>query len=114
MLSEVAQLLNITIIGGSIPERSGDKLYNTCCVYGPDGKLKAKHRKVISSVRFSTGKKLYVLFVQAWRSFSFSNVYSKSFLKMMQNQAPILNTQKDHMIMSKVINLLQLVKRNVP
>ncbi|KAL8503833.1 hypothetical protein ACS0TY_022526 [Phlomoides rotata] len=46
MLSEVAQLLNITIIGGSIPERNGDKLYNTCCVYGPDGKLKAKHRKI--------------------------------------------------------------------
>ncbi|KAL0372213.1 UNVERIFIED_CONTAM: Omega-amidase, chloroplastic [Sesamum calycinum] len=46
MLSEVARLLNITIVGGSIPERSGDKLYNTCCVFGPDGKLKAKHRKI--------------------------------------------------------------------
>ncbi|PIN23999.1 Carbon-nitrogen hydrolase [Handroanthus impetiginosus] len=46
MLSEVARLLKITIIGGSIPERSGDKLYNTCCVFGPDGKLKAKHRKI--------------------------------------------------------------------
>lgn len=50
MLSEIARLLNITIIGGSIAERSGDKLYNTCCVYGPDGKLKAKHRKVISDL----------------------------------------------------------------
>ncbi|CAA0838421.1 Omega-amidase-chloroplastic [Striga hermonthica] len=46
MLSEVARLLNITIIGGSIPERSGDKLYNACCVFGSDGKLKAKHRKI--------------------------------------------------------------------
>ncbi|CAA3019664.1 omega-amidase, chloroplastic isoform X1 [Olea europaea var. sylvestris] len=46
MLSEVARLLNITIVGGSIPERSGEKLYNTCCVFGPDGKLKAKHRKI--------------------------------------------------------------------
>ncbi|KAI3454172.1 hypothetical protein Pfo_010835 [Paulownia fortunei] len=46
MLSEIARLLHITIIGGSIPERSGDKLYNTCCVFGPDGKLKAKHRKI--------------------------------------------------------------------
>ncbi|CAI9771508.1 unnamed protein product [Fraxinus pennsylvanica] len=46
MLSEVARLLNITIVGGSIPERSGDKLYNTCCVFGTDGKLKAKHRKI--------------------------------------------------------------------
>ncbi|XP_022858738.1 omega-amidase, chloroplastic-like isoform X2 [Olea europaea var. sylvestris] len=46
MLSEVACLLNITIVGGSIPKRSGDKLYNIYCVFGTDGKLKAKHRKM--------------------------------------------------------------------
>ncbi|KAF5743165.1 Nitrilase/cyanide hydratase and apolipoprotein N-acyltransferase family protein isoform 1 [Tripterygium wilfordii] len=46
MLSEVASSLKITIVGGSIPERSGGQLYNTCCVFGPDGKLKAKHRKI--------------------------------------------------------------------
>ncbi|RWR95915.1 nitrilase/cyanide hydratase and apolipoprotein N-acyltransferase family protein [Cinnamomum micranthum f. kanehirae] len=46
MLSEVASRLRITIVGGSIPERSGDRLYNTCCVFGKDGKLKAKHRKI--------------------------------------------------------------------
>ncbi|KAL3497433.1 hypothetical protein ACH5RR_040165 [Cinchona calisaya] len=46
MLSEVARLLKITIIGGSIAERHGDKLYNTCCVFDTDGKLKAKHRKI--------------------------------------------------------------------
>lgn len=46
MMSEVARRLQITILGGSIPERSGDRLYNTCCVFGADGKLKAKHRKV--------------------------------------------------------------------
>ncbi|XP_057498136.1 omega-amidase, chloroplastic-like [Actinidia eriantha] len=46
MLSELSRNLQITIVGGSIPERSGDKLYNTCCVFGTDGKLKAKHRKV--------------------------------------------------------------------
>ncbi|KAG5244091.1 omega-amidase,chloroplastic [Salix suchowensis] len=33
MLSEVAQ-------------RSGDRLYNACCVFDSDGKLKAKHRKI--------------------------------------------------------------------
>lgn len=47
MLAEISRLLNITIVGGSIPERSGDRLYNTCCVFGSDGKLKAKHRKVV-------------------------------------------------------------------
>ncbi|CAI9095905.1 OLC1v1031942C2 [Oldenlandia corymbosa var. corymbosa] len=46
MLSEAARLLNVTIVGGSIAERHGDKLYNTCCVFGTDGKLKAKHRKI--------------------------------------------------------------------
>ncbi|CAL5421901.1 unnamed protein product [Camellia sinensis] len=46
MLSEVASLLKITIVGGSIPERCGDRLYNTCCVFDTDGKLKAKHRKI--------------------------------------------------------------------
>ncbi|KAI7745325.1 hypothetical protein M8C21_027012 [Ambrosia artemisiifolia] len=46
MLSEVARSLKITIVGGSIPERCGDKLYNTCCVFDSDGKLKAKHRKI--------------------------------------------------------------------
>lgn len=46
MLSEISRSLKITIIGGSIPERTGDKLYNTCCVFGTDGKLMAKHRKV--------------------------------------------------------------------
>lgn len=46
MLSELSRMLKITIIGGSIPERSGDKLYNTCCVFGTDGKLIGKHRKV--------------------------------------------------------------------
>lgn len=46
MLSEAARLLKITIIGGSIPERHEGRIYNTCCVFGTDGKLKAKHRKV--------------------------------------------------------------------
>ncbi|KAK4770398.1 hypothetical protein SAY87_030930 [Trapa incisa] len=46
MLSEIARRLKITIVGGSIPERSGDRLYNTCCVLGSDGKVKAKHRKI--------------------------------------------------------------------
>lgn len=45
MLSEAAQAHGVTLVGGSVPERSGGKLYNTCCVYGPDGRLLAKHRR---------------------------------------------------------------------
>ncbi|KAF7843577.1 omega-amidase, chloroplastic-like isoform X2 [Senna tora] len=45
MLSEVAGRLSITIIGGSLPERCKGELYNTCPIFGADGKLIAKHRK---------------------------------------------------------------------
>lgn len=34
-------------VGGSIPERAnGGRLYNTCFVYGRDGRLLGRHRKV--------------------------------------------------------------------
>ncbi|OMP14181.1 FMN-dependent dehydrogenase [Corchorus olitorius] len=46
MLSEVASCYRITIVGGSIPELCNGWLYNTCCVFGSDGKLKDKHRKI--------------------------------------------------------------------
>lgn len=46
MLSEVARQERITIIGGAIPEQSGPNVYNTCCIFAPNGDLLAKHRKV--------------------------------------------------------------------
>lgn len=46
MLSEVAAARKITVIGGSIPEAASGKVYNTCCVIGPDGRILAKHRKL--------------------------------------------------------------------
>lgn len=48
-LSNIAKELKIYLIGGTIPERdpvNKDVLYNTATVWGPDGKLVAKHRKV--------------------------------------------------------------------
>ncbi|KAK3095721.1 hypothetical protein FSP39_018053 [Pinctada imbricata] len=45
-LSKMAKENSVFLIGGSIPEESDGKLYNTCCVYNPDGNLVAKHRKV--------------------------------------------------------------------
>ncbi|XP_068156589.1 omega-amidase NIT2-like [Drosophila tropicalis] len=45
-LSRVSKQLGIYIIGGSIIEREGDKLYNTCTVWSPAGKLIGKHRKI--------------------------------------------------------------------
>lgn len=51
MLSEIAAARNITIVGGSIPEKASGQLFNTCCVIGSDGEIKAKHRKVRGMTR---------------------------------------------------------------
>ncbi|RUS75724.1 hypothetical protein EGW08_016506 [Elysia chlorotica] len=45
-LSEAAKKNNVYVVGGSIPEKDGDKVYNTCAIYNPSGELIAKHRKV--------------------------------------------------------------------
>jgi omega-amidase len=45
-LSEIAKTNKIILIGGSIVERDGSNLYNTCCVFDNEGQLIAKHRKV--------------------------------------------------------------------
>jgi len=45
-MSNLASSLSVYVIGGSIPENNDEgKLFNTCCVYGPDGALLGKHRK---------------------------------------------------------------------
>lgn len=46
MLARTAGEAGITIIGGSIPEKSGENLYNTSFVFGPDGTLLGRQRKV--------------------------------------------------------------------
>jgi len=43
-LAGAAAAAGVTVVGGSVPERAGGRLYNTCCVFGPDGQLLAKHR----------------------------------------------------------------------
>ncbi|KAJ1733283.1 Omega-amidase nit3 [Coemansia biformis] len=45
-LSAMAQEARVYLVGGSIPERAGDDLFNTCTVWGPDGTQLARHRKV--------------------------------------------------------------------
>jgi len=46
MLAEAARENGVLLVGGSIPEREGDLIYNTCFVFGPDGSLLARHRKM--------------------------------------------------------------------
>ncbi|XP_007493638.1 omega-amidase NIT2 [Monodelphis domestica] len=45
-LSMLAKECQVYLIGGSIPEKDDEKFYNTCTVFGPDGSLLTKHRKI--------------------------------------------------------------------
>lgn len=46
-LAQIAQDAGVFLIGGSIPEcDEAGKIYNTCAVYSPQGKLLASHRKM--------------------------------------------------------------------
>ncbi len=44
-LRQLAKQYHITLVAGSMPERSGDKLYNTSFVFDPEGREIARHRK---------------------------------------------------------------------
>lgn len=45
-MSRWAKENGIILVGGSVPERAGDKLYNTCFVFDEHGRQIARHRKV--------------------------------------------------------------------
>lgn len=46
LLSEMARKTKTYLVGGSIPERDGGKLFNTSLIFGPQGQLLARHRKM--------------------------------------------------------------------
>jgi len=46
LLQELARSHSIFLVGGSIPEREDNRLYNTSFVFGPGGELLARHRKI--------------------------------------------------------------------
>lgn len=45
-LSRIAKELGIYLAGGSVPEREGDAIYNTCYLFSSQGEELARHRKV--------------------------------------------------------------------
>ena len=45
-LSAWARETGMMLVGGSVPEREGDRLYNTCFVFDREGRQIARHRKV--------------------------------------------------------------------
>ena len=46
MLAEAAGDFRVHIVGGSLPERRGRRIYNTSVVFNPQGRLIARHRKI--------------------------------------------------------------------
>jgi len=46
MLSKAAKDNCVYLVGGTFPERDSNKLYNTCTVWNPEGKMIAKYRKM--------------------------------------------------------------------
>lgn len=46
VLSEIAKENEVYLVGGSIPEEDGGKLYNSCAVFDPEGQMILKHRKI--------------------------------------------------------------------
>ncbi|SHF06985.1 omega-amidase [Desulforamulus putei DSM 12395] len=46
ILAHLAREHSVYLVGGSIPEREAENLYNTSFVFGPDGNLLARHRKI--------------------------------------------------------------------
>ena len=45
-LSALAAELGVYVVGGSMPESEGGKIYNTCFIFDRKGRLIARHRKV--------------------------------------------------------------------
>ena len=45
-LSRWAREYGVLLVGGSLPEKEGEKLYNTCFVFDKQGNIIARHRKV--------------------------------------------------------------------
>lgn len=45
-LSQAAREAGCLLVGGSFPEREGNRIYNTCPVFGRDGALLGRHRKM--------------------------------------------------------------------
>jgi len=80
-LSAWAKKLGIYIVGGTVPEKDGDSLYNTCFVYDRGGRQIARHRKAhLFDVNIEGG----VRFMES-KSFSAGNeitVFDTEFGKM--------------------------------
>ena len=59
-LSALAKAQGIYLVGGSVPELEGDKVYNTCYVFDPAGNCIARHRKThLFDIDVEGGQRFY-------------------------------------------------------
>ncbi|GBP79905.1 Omega-amidase NIT2 [Eumeta japonica] len=59
-LSKAATEAGVCVIAGTMTERSGNNLYNTCTAWDVDGKLLAKHRKIENSIGIESRNKIRI------------------------------------------------------
>ena len=104
MLSEVAAARKITIVGGSIPEKASGKVFNTCCVIGPDGQILAKHRKVSSPTACSLHTDILMWNLgcnwidpcdQCWRKFDLSCICLRLTSQETSSSRSLIHSQVD-------------------
>ncbi len=54
-MRRVAKEAGVWLVGGSLYERSGGKIYNTCPVINPDGEVVARYRKIYPFLPYEAG-----------------------------------------------------------
>ena len=52
-LRDAARENHVWLVGGSVPERDGERLYNTCYVFSPEGSRRQSTAKCICSISTS-------------------------------------------------------------
>lgn len=75
-LSKAAAEAGVCVVGGTVPERCGNKLYNTCTVWDCTGKLLAQYRKVCDGLK---GHAVYYYTTKFEQYFLFWNCFSKTY-----------------------------------
>ncbi|MGB9805032.1 carbon-nitrogen hydrolase family protein [Desulfofundulus sp.] len=56
MLSRAAREEGVYLVGGSVPEQDGGRIYNTSFIFSPDGRLLGRHRKMhLFDVQLASG-----------------------------------------------------------